>query len=111
MREGYLENVGQGLCQPRERDSQPRSAAVPPHLAATLRSALAWIGCGALAVLAIDAMLIGAARLFSPAEVAAAAVGARFERGVVMEKIRAGASITGVYPFSDEAKREYQAWK
>ena len=29
----------------------------------------------------------------------------------IMEKMRAGASITGVYPFSDETKREYQAWK
>ena len=45
------------------------------------------------------------------AEVAAGAVERDLSEEFVMEKIHAGASITGVYPFSDETKREYEAWK
>jgi regulator of RNase E activity RraA len=45
------------------------------------------------------------------AEVAAGAVERDLSEEFVMEKIRAGASITGVYPFSDETRREYEAWK
>jgi regulator of RNase E activity RraA len=45
------------------------------------------------------------------AEIAAGAVERDLSEAFVMEKIRAGASITGVYPFSDAAKREYEAWK
>jgi regulator of RNase E activity RraA len=45
------------------------------------------------------------------AEIAAGAIERDRSEEFVMEKIRAGASITGVYPFSDETKREYEAWK
>jgi regulator of RNase E activity RraA len=45
------------------------------------------------------------------AEIAASAVERDLSEAFVMEKIRAGASITGVYPFSDETKRDYEAWK
>lgn len=45
------------------------------------------------------------------AEVAAGAVERDLSEEFVMEKIHAGASITGVYPFSDETKRDYEAWK
>ena len=44
-------------------------------------------------------------------EVAAGAVERDLSEEFVMEKIHAGASITGVYPFSDETKRAYAAWK
>jgi regulator of RNase E activity RraA len=44
-------------------------------------------------------------------EVAAGAVERDLSEEFVMAKIRAGASITGVYPFSDETKRDYAAWK
>jgi regulator of RNase E activity RraA len=45
------------------------------------------------------------------AEIASGAVERDLSEAFVMEKIRAGASITGVYPFSDDTKREYEAWK
>lgn len=45
------------------------------------------------------------------AEIAAGAVERDRSEEFVMEKIRAGAAITGVYPFSEETKREYAAWK
>ena len=45
------------------------------------------------------------------AEVAAGAVERDLSEAFVMEKIHAGASITGVYPFSEETKRAYEAWK
>jgi len=45
------------------------------------------------------------------AEVAAGAVERDLSEEFVMEKIKAGASITGVYPFSDETRRAYEAWK
>jgi regulator of RNase E activity RraA len=74
------------------------------------------IACAGIAVYPGD-VLVGEAEgvMVIPrhlaADVAAGAVERDLSEAFVMEKIRAGASITGVYPFSDDTKREYEAWK
>ncbi len=94
-----------------------RSAAAPPSVAGL--TFVAWqqpIGCGGVAVFPDDivvadrdgAVLIPAAYLN---QVLAEAPEQERAEGWIMEEVRRGAILPGLYPMNDATRMRYQAWK
>ena len=94
-----------------------QGAAAPPSVAGL--TFVAWqqpIGCGGVAVFPNDvvvadadgAVLIPAALLD---EVVAASVEQERLEGWIMQEVRAGAQLPGLYPPNDANKARYEAWK
>jgi regulator of RNase E activity RraA len=94
-----------------------RGAAAPPSVAGL--TFVAWqqpVGCGGVAVFPDDivvadrdgAVLIPAAYLD---EVLAEAPEQERAEGWIMEQVRRGASLPGLYPMNDVTRARYQAWK